>query len=161
MEHVHTAMARPAWELPADKPYKITTLNIAGLSTHRFRGKTKLLTEIAQSDNAVIISLTESHLTENIREAEINIPHYTHFRTDRCNQRKKGGVVTYVMSHFETEVLFSESNSYTEAQILYIRQLEIIYVNLYRPPACPITKFMESLTKINAILDGLHSPHPL
>lgn len=65
-----------------------------------------------------------------------------------------------MMSQFETEVLFSESNSYTEAQIFYIRQLEIICINLFRPPACPLSNFMEPLRKINAMLDGLHSPTP-
>ena len=105
-------------------------LNIAGLSTHRFKGKTKLLSEVAQNDNAIIISLTESHLTEDIREAEIHIPKYNHFRTDRSNHRKKGGVVTYVLNNFITEVLFSESNSYTEAHVLYIRQIETIFINI-------------------------------
>lgn len=153
-------MATTTGESSTDRPYKIITLNIAGLITRGFRGKPKLLAEIAHNDNAVIISLTESHLTENIREAEINIPHYTYFRTDRSNQRKKGGVVTYVMSNQDTEVLLSESNSYVEAQIIYIRQIEIVYVNIYRPPACPTTKFNEPLTKINTILNSLHSPTP-
>ena len=135
-------------------------LNIAGLSTHRFKGKTKLLSEVAQNDNAIIISLTESHLTEDIREAEIHIPKYTHFRTDRSNHRKKGGVVTYVLNNFITEVLFSESNSYTEAHVLYIRQIETIFINMYRPPACPTNKFVDILTKIESVLDVLPTPTP-
>ena len=38
---------------------------------------------MAQTENAVIISLTETHLTEDIREAEIEIPNFVPYRTDR------------------------------------------------------------------------------
>lgn len=79
--------------------YTIITLNVAGLLPYKFRGKVKLLAEMAQVDNALILSLTESHLTENIREAEMYIENYTSFRTDRSGQRKKGGIVTYVNNH--------------------------------------------------------------
>lgn len=70
--------------------HTITVLNIEGLLPYKFKGKVKLLAEMAQVENALILSLTESHLTQNIREAEINITNYTSFRTDRSGSRKKG-----------------------------------------------------------------------
>ncbi|KAK4314102.1 hypothetical protein Pmani_014591 [Petrolisthes manimaculis] len=79
---------------------KIITFNIAGLMPYKMKGKTKLLEEIAKSENAIIISLTESHLNDEIRDAEVNIPKYMTFRTDRMKHHKKGGVITYVAEHF-------------------------------------------------------------
>lgn len=46
-----------------------------------------------------MLALTESHLTDDISEAEIKIENYTPFRTDRASPRKKGGVITYLHNH--------------------------------------------------------------
>ena len=119
-----------------------------------------MLSEMASTENVMILSITESHLTENIREAEITMKSFTHFRTDRSNQRKKGGVITYVKNHLAAEVIYSESNSFTEAHILYIRTINMIYINIYRPPACPTNKFLEPLTRIKNILENLPPPMP-
>ena len=45
-----------------------------------------------------IIGLTESWATDNITDAEISIPGYTLFRTDRPTGNKGGGVLLYVLS---------------------------------------------------------------
>ena len=117
---------------------------------------------MAQNENAFIISLTETHLTEDIKEAEIEIPNYVPYRTDRPKQKKKGGVITYLNTHLaaQTQVLFSESNLYTEAQVLYIKDRNWVYINIYRPPACPANKFINQLTKISEILNSLPPPMP-
>ena len=86
---------------------------------------------MAQTENVFIISLTETHLTEEIREAEIKIPNYVPYRTDRPKQKKKGGVITYVDHHFAAgvKVLLSESNLFTEVQVLYIKDIECLYIH--------------------------------
>ena len=146
----------------ANPPHTITTLNIAGLIPYKFRGKVKLLAETAHTDNTLILSLTESHLTQNIKDAEINIDNYTSFRTDRSDNRKKGGIISYIKSRYaaHTKVLLSESNSYTEAQVLNIVPMNIIYITIYRPPACPTNKFMDPLNKVREILATLPTPMP-
>ncbi|KAG0702385.1 hypothetical protein GWK47_002865 [Chionoecetes opilio] len=117
---------------------------------------------MAQTENACIISLTETHLTEEIREAEIKIPNFVPYRTDRPKQKKKGGVITYVDDHFaaRTQVLHSESNLYTESLVLYIKDLDWVYINIYRPPACPTNKFNDQLTKIREEINSLPPPMP-
>ncbi len=117
---------------------------------------------MAQTENAFIISLTETHLTEEIREAEISIPNFVPYRTDRPKEKKKGGVITYVDSHFaaRTKVLHSESNLYTESQVLYIKDIDWVYINIYRPPACPTNKFIDQLTKIREVISSLPPPMP-
>ena len=144
-----------------DLLHSLIVLNIEGILPSTFKAKLQLLSELAQEEKALIISLTESHLSENIKEAEIKIQNYTPFRTDRY-QRKKGGVVSYIHDSIAapTEILLSESNSYTEAQVLYIKDVNLILINIYRPQACPAQKFIEPLNKIQAILHNLPPPMP-
>lgn len=104
-----------------------------------------------------MLALTESHLTDDISEAEIKIENYTPFRTDRASPRKKGGVITYLHNHVASlsKVLLTISNSYTEAQVLYIQDVETALINIYRPPACPSSKFLEPLSKIKETIENL------
>lgn len=117
---------------------------------------------MAQTEKAVIISLTETHLKEDINDAEVQIPNYQLFRTDRQADRKKGGVATYVSNFLaaQTDILFSESNSYVELQMLYIRYLNMVYINIYRPPDCPTIKFIEQFNKLQNIIHNLPAPMP-
>ena len=137
-------------------------LNIEGILPYKFKAKIQLLSELAQKERALIIALTESHLSDNIKEAEIKIQNYVPFRTDRSDQRKNGGVITYIHNELavSTDMLFSESNSYTEAQILHIQDVNMIFINIYRPPACPTTKFLEPLKKIQDVLQNVPPPMP-
>lgn len=139
-------------------------MNIAGLLPDKLRGKVKLLEEMVQIENTLLLSLTESHLTQNVKGAEVYIENYAIFRTDRSDNimRKKGGIITYVKYPHatRTKVLLSESNSYTEAQVLSIVPINMIFITIYRPPACPSDRFMGSLTKIINILDSLSPPMP-
>ncbi len=123
--------------------YKIIVLNIEGLTPYRYKRKVKFLSETAQEEKALILALTESHLNDDIRDAEIMIDNYTIFRTDRSNHRKKGGVISYIHNQVasNTQVLLSESNAYTEAQVLCMQNIDTVVVNIYRPPACPPNNF--------------------
>lgn len=110
--------------------------------------------------HALIASFTESHLNHNIKDAEVHINNYDIIRTDRTN-RKKGGVITYIREELtpETQVLFSNSNTYTEAQLIYIKKLDLIFTIIYRPPDCPIEAFLETINAIRALLDTF-TPQP-
>lgn len=142
--------------------HKVIIQNIEGLIPFRHRKKVKLLSEIAQEKSALILALTESHLTENIHDAEINMENYTLFRTDRTSNRKKGGVITYIHNHVAalSEILISTSNSYTEAHAIFIKGIDTILINIYRPPACPTNKFLEPISQIKNILQNLQGPMP-
>lgn len=116
---------------------------------------------MAHEQNALIVSLTETHLTDDIKEAEVHFSNYVHFRTDR-SERKKGGVITFVKETLasNTEVLLSESNSFIEVQMIHVRSLDLVYVNIYRPPACPRNKFGDQLMKIRDVINNLPPPMP-
>lgn len=146
----------------ANELCKIITFNVAGLIPYKEKGKLQLLAELAAVEKAAIILLTESHLSDHIRDAEIWIPNYVAFRTDRLSHRKKGGVITYIDERLarKTMILYSESNAYTEAQVLHLCAINMIVVNAYRPPECPNDKFMDQLTNINSIINALPTPTP-
>lgn len=82
------------------------------------------------------------------------------FRNDRSDRRKKGGVITYIHNELavSTDMLFSESNSYAEAQI---QDANMIFINIYRPSACPTTTFLEPLKKIQDVLQNFPPPMPI
>ena len=121
-----------------------------------------MIAELAQDEQALIVALTESHLSENIKEAEIKIDNYIPFRTDRANNRKKGGVITYIKNSISPyiKVLLSFSNSVTEVQILSIEHINMILIVIYRPPDCNQNNFIPIITMIRDNINELPTPLP-
>ena len=60
--------------------------NIAGIYPRTNPVKVQLLAEKAKVNRSFAIALTESHLKSNILDAEIHIPGYQIFRTDRRDE---------------------------------------------------------------------------
>ncbi len=136
--------------------------NVAGLLTRNDKTKLKILNEEATTENAILIALTESHLKEYNFDSEIQLGGYTSFRTDRASNRKKGGVITYVLNTFSAcvEILASGSNTYVEYHMLYIKQIDLIVITLYRPPECPSNMFISPLEEIKIKLEGVSTCLP-
>lgn len=136
--------------------------NVAGLLTRKDQTKLKILNEEATTESAILIALTESHLTENHFDSEIQLNGFTCYRTDRASGKKKGGVVTYVHNTYATyvEVLASGSNTYVEYHMLYIKHLALVIVTLYRPPECPSNMFLTPLEEIRIKLETLSTCLP-
>lgn len=136
--------------------------NIEGLIPRKFKGKLKMISELASEEESLIVALTESHLHENIKDAEVRISNYTSFRTDRANRRKKGGIITYVKDTVSpyTKVLLSFSNSVTEVQMLKIEHLNLVIIVIYRPPACTQNNFTQILAMIKDKLNEMPAPLP-
>ena len=136
--------------------------NITGLIARHDKAKLKILNEEASTENAILIALTESHLTEFHLDSETQLNGYTCYRTDRASGRKKGGVITYVQNSFSAyvEVLAVGSNSYVEYHMLYIKQLALVVITLYRPPECPSDLFISSLEEIKIKLETISTCLP-
>ena len=124
--------------------------------------KLKLLDEQANDENALIIALTETHLNNNIRNAEIHINKYTPFRQDRREGRRKGGIITYIHDIIspQCQVLLSASNQYTEYNMLYFTKIKLICITIYRPPQCPKEFFLPVLNNIRSKIEGLNNTLP-
>ena len=52
-----------------------------------------------------IICITESHLTEDIKDAEVSIPNFDLYREDRSPKSKSGGSAIYVRKDFNVTKL--------------------------------------------------------
>ena len=99
------------------------------------------MNDISKENNAVITSLTESHLHEGILDSEINIKGWTNVRSDRRN-RSGGGVIIYVKEKYTISCEDCYSNLVCESICLYINELNIGIITVYRPPNCGNSEFL-------------------
>ena len=104
--------------------------------------------------NAPFICVTESHLNPDILDAEISIPGYDIFRSDRVG-RTHGGVATYVRKDLVVKSEAKDSNSFCDSLLLHIPQLNLVLVNIYRPPNCPEALFAQTLEFTSVFLRNL------
>ena len=86
-------------------------MNIEGLYTRNKKDKLTQLREMATAENVAIIAVTESHLREELRSAEVPISGFQFQRADRVNSVKKSGVALYrrddIAPYFEDSQGFS------------------------------------------------------
>ena len=61
-----------------------------------------MLSELALTNNSLIIAITESHLNQDISDAEIQIEGFNSFRSDRIGNTK-GGVIVYINAKWESQ----------------------------------------------------------
>ena len=91
---------------PNVTPTPTFLLNVRGLLQLSNRSKISYLRDLATCSQALCMALTETHLTPNIGDAEIHIPKYVVFRTDR-KDRSHGGVAMYIREDVTPVVLLS------------------------------------------------------
>ena len=136
--------------------------NVAGLRARHDKTKFQILNEETFAEIAILIVLTESRLSDNHFDSEIQLHGYTSYRTDRALGMKIRGVVTYVHNAFSAsmEVLATASNSYVEYHMLYIIQLALTVITLYRPPDCPSNLLISPLEEMKVKLNALSACLP-
>ena len=105
------------------KLYSIISCNIQGLNTKKQKHKVQLISELANNENTLTITLTESHLNEKILDSEIQMKNYIAFRADRTFGRKNGGVITSIKASEAVDAaqLIAKSNSYVEYQLIHMK----------------------------------------
>ena len=143
--------------------YSIISCNNQGLNTNKQDHKVQLLiSELANNENTLTITLTETHLNEKILDSDIQMKNYIGFRVDRTLGRKIGGVIIYIKATeaVDAEQLIAKSNSYVEYQLIHMKKRNIIIINVYRPPDCPIEKFSSPLNELRRKLLEIGNPMP-
>ena len=93
-------------------------------------------------------------MNPSILDAEIAIPGYDLFRSDR-KDRSHGGVAIYVRKDIAVKTSIQESNSYCDSLILHIPQLNLVLMNVYRPPGCPEIIFNQTMEHAASFLRNL------
>ena len=67
-----------------------------GLNTKKQKHKVKQISDLGNNENALTITLTETHLDEKILYSEMQMKNYIGFRADRTLSRKNNGVINYI-----------------------------------------------------------------
>ena len=62
-------------------------MHIRGLYPLNNRTKVAYLSDLAAESNAPLLTITETHLTPDMKSAEVLIPGYTLYRSDRIGGR--------------------------------------------------------------------------
>ena len=122
-------------------------VNIQGL-TYKHMTKVNYLNDLANMNNLFFMALTETHLSHNILDAEININDFNILRQDRQN-RSHGGVLLYIRKNTVTNTLSSNSNQFCDYLLVEIPEHSLIIGVVYRPPNCPKTKFIPQMADIS------------
>jgi hypothetical protein len=135
--------------------------NIQGLYPASYSAKVSYLRDLVSSSYSgiKIIALTESHLHPDVLDAEIALPGFLSFRSDR-DSRSHGGVITYVSDHLSCNLLLSYSDRYCSVSVIHLTDLKSVLINLYRPPDCPSQSFEGLIEVIRTAVESVGTPVP-
>ena len=139
-------------ELKRDENAGIS-VNIRGLYPLKDRTKVSYLRDLAGESLAPFIAVQETHLTVEILSAEVQIPVYTLYRSDREGGRSHGGCALYCREDLTVTERFKYSNNCCESQVMEIKELELILINIYRPPHSPQQLFEDTIKKCQDVID--------
>ena len=117
------------------------------------RTKVAHLCDLAAESNTPFIAITETYLTVDILSAEIQIPGYTLYRSDRQGGRTHGGCGVYCRDNLTVREREKYSNNFCESQVLEFKELDLILVNIYRPPNSPFQLFQDTLNKVQEAIN--------
>ncbi|XP_076045726.1 uncharacterized protein LOC143027968 [Oratosquilla oratoria] len=135
--------------------------NIQGLYPKSNQSKVPYLGDLAKIEDFMIIALTETHLSVDVRDAEIQLENYTIYRTDRKN-RSHGGTIIYLRDDItpNAKLILSYTDDQVQLQALHIQKLNMVVINCYRPPACSLTNFENSISELEHLYKTLPTPTP-
>ena len=91
------------------------------------------LTDLSVINNSQTITMTESHLSDQIKDCEINIPGFDVHRSDRCD-RSNGGVVIYTKSEVKATQILEWNNEQCESVGIWSKVLKTLLICVYHPP---------------------------
>ena len=105
---------------------------------HNQKYKSQALSEMIKNSQNFIpyFVITESHLHQDVFDAEINIPNYNVYRADRV-ERKCGGTAIYVHENIVVNSKDTYSDSTCECLMLKNDHLNFILIGVYKPPDAP------------------------
>ena len=142
--------------------YSIINCNIQGLNTKKQMHKVQLISKLANNENTLTITLTETHLNEKILDSEVHMKNYLGFRADQTVGKKNAAVITYikVTVAVDAEQLIAKSCSYVEYQLIHMQKRNVVIINVYRPPDCPTEIFIGPLNELRTKLIEIGNPMP-
>lgn len=150
-----------------------SVFNVQGLCPQTKLTKVPYIRDILYDKNMNFICLTETWLSDNHLQAELDIEGYTIFRTDRQREKAKhgrlgGGVCLYVRDDLATtfKTVISYSNGVVDVHAIHSVVLELFIVVVYRQPdqmyghRSNATHFKEGLGNVYAYLSSIKETQP-
>ena len=122
--------------------------NVRGIKPGIRDNKLEYINLTAKENNAIMIALTESHLKDRGNDHEIHIDGFSLIRSDR-SVREGGGIVSYVKDNLTISDEYNDSDSMNELLCIYINEINIALITLYRPPDSTMDSFTWSLRRIS------------
>ena len=98
--------------------------------------------------------LTETHMKEYHKDAEVYINNYTAIRADRT-KRVRGGAAIYLHSSLTADIVKVFSNTYCELAMVYNAGANIVLAAIYRPPLAPFDMFDECLCLLQEFVNNI------
>ena len=143
-----------------DEMPKLISANIHGLCPHRGKDKVKQLSEITLREGAIGITLSETHLLEDVLDAEIGIPGFRLDRMDRGNETKQEGVLMYLQTDIAGlfGYVIGGSKSKIEYYGTYSPSLNLVLCVIYRPKDSADFEFV--LIEIETYIEDKGPPLP-
>ena len=89
-----------------------------------------------------IICITESWIKSYVSKAQISIPSYNVYRSDR-EKRIRGGCLTYIHQDISVGEVSTFDNMFCEVCITPLDKVQTAVITVYRPPKCPLSKFRQ------------------
>ena len=134
-----------------EKPKKGLLLNIQGLISKQSNHKVEHLRDITKDNDHLFLGLTESHLSVNILDAEIQIDGYNISRCDRA-KRSHGGVLMYSHENYVCNSVLTHSTDDCEILVNEFPELMMVVAIVYRPPGCSLAHFECQLADLSILL---------
>ena len=122
----------------------IKCLNIRGLVLSSNKTKVSTIENTLENDNSIGIFLTETWLDDSIFDAEISMENFNIYRSDR-NIRQRGGAAIYLRKELNCKIFSSFSNSVVETVIVMCKDMNTLFICIYRPPATNNDEWTEAI----------------
>ena len=107
-------------------------------------------------ENAYFVSITESWLDDGVTDAEISIPGYSVYRSDRkC--RSRGGTCVYIRSDISTAPSLKYSNNAVEMLVMKVASIDSILVFIYRPPDTTIHEWRDAVQSLENEIENIQA----
>lgn len=116
-------------------------LKIAHINIQSVINKVDYINILLHNNCIDVLCLTETWLTDDIDDAELNINGYSIYRLDRQNEKSHGGVMCYVKDSLSFKQNIDLCDKDIEALFIEInlpKTKPILVGNVYRPPSCTV-----------------------
>ena len=107
-----------------------SVLNVQGLIPSKKKFKLNYLADMCKEQNCEFLALTETHMDDDVLDAEVGIKDYDIYRQDRIG-RKSGGVLIYIKKHYNTKCVFTQSDSFCEQLVVEVKDIKLVIALIY------------------------------